>query len=186
MVFHYFRRGPWTRKTMKIKSVSLLPGWSMGQENHWVSIVPITFGRVHGPENKLKFIGFPLLSGWSMDQTNPWNSLLLHYLRGSPWMKKIIAIAWFSINCEDNHGPRKSMKVLSFQLLSGRLMGQELHWNFLILRYFRTGPWRRKAIETLWFSISFGVIHGTENLMNFKGFPLLAGWSMDKKINAIP
>ena len=117
---------------------------------------------IHGPEKSLKFITFPLLSG-------------------SPWIKKIIGIAWFSINFKDNHGPGKSLKVLSFQLLSGRLMGQKLHWNFLILRYFRTGPWRRKAIETLWFSISFGVIHGTENLMNFKGFPLLAGWSMGKK-----
>ena len=103
---------------------------------------------IYGPEKSLKFITFPLLTG-------------------RPWMKKMIATAWFSINFEDNHGPRKSMKVLSFQLLSGRLMGQKLHWNFLILRYFRTGPWRRKAIETLWFSISFGVIHGTENLMNF-------------------
>ena len=103
---------------------------------------------IHGPEKWLKIISFPLLSG-------------------NPWIKKTIGIAWISINFEDNHGPRKSMKVLSFQLLSGRLMGQELHWNFLILRYFRTGPWRRKAIETLWFSISFGVIHGTENLMNF-------------------
>ena len=125
----HFRGSPWTRKLTelpwfaitfggvhgpekqwKLNSVSLLPGWSMGQENHWVSIVPITFGRVHGPENKLKFNGFPLLSGWSMDQTNPLNSLLFHYLRGV-------------------HGWRKWLQLRDFPLISRTTMDQENQWR---------------------------------------------------------